>query len=92
MSAPDIEFSDHKDSLNQRDHHVSLDLARKFDFDSAQFYPDDSQDYGEVREIAIGFIAGKLYTLVFTALTESLYRVISLRESSRAEEYVYANY
>jgi uncharacterized DUF497 family protein len=92
MSSPTFEYSIAKDKTNRRLHDISLARTAEFDFASAIFFPDDSQDYGEPREIALGFLAGKLYVLVFTPRGEEHYRVISLREATHTEEILYASH
>ena len=63
-------------------------MPRTFDFDSALFLVDDREDYGEIRIRAIGFLDGRLYSLVFAQDGEDL-RVISLRKAARHEENEY---
>ena len=85
-----VEFDSAKEALNRRKHGVSLKRAARFDFDSCLYIVDDSQDYGEVRLIAIGFLASTLYTLVFSPRGEDAIRAISLRKSSTSERNRYA--
>jgi uncharacterized DUF497 family protein len=87
-----IEFSKSKDRLNVRAHDISLARAVDFDFDTALEAIDDSQDYGEQRWIALGFLAGKLYVLVYVSLSERHLRIISLRKATKAEELLYAEH
>ncbi len=53
-------FDAAKDKANRRKHRISMQRVAEYDFDSAVIFPDDSQDYGEPREVAIGFLAGIL--------------------------------
>lgn len=82
-------YSPAKDAANKAKHRVSLGKASKFDFDSAKFAVDDSQNYGETRWIALGFIASTLYVLVFVE-TEDGIRAISLRKAKKSERNEYA--
>ncbi len=50
---------------------------------------DDSQAYGEVRFIAIGWLNAILYSLTFTE-TQTGIRAISLRKATRQEQEDYA--
>ena len=84
-----VVFDPHKDQSNLRKHGISLQRAEDFDFASAFYDVDDSQDYGEVRYNAIGWIAATLYTLSFTQ-QDSTTRPISLRKATRHERELYA--
>jgi uncharacterized DUF497 family protein len=81
-----------KDRANVLKHGISLGRASDFDFAAARFIPDNSQDYGEPREVAVSFLAGNLYVLVFVQLDDQTVRVISLRRASGPEEKDYAEY
>ena len=85
----DVEFDPAKDRENQRKHGISLERAEDFDERTAMFDLDDSQDYGEIRYSAVGWIGDKLYTLTFTIRGEVL-RAISLRDATREEQRQYA--
>jgi uncharacterized DUF497 family protein len=80
-----------KDVENRRKHGISLQRAEDFDFDSAFFDQDDSQDYGEDRWTAIGWLDAMIYTLILTFQPTSI-RAISLRRSTEAERKLYAEY
>jgi uncharacterized DUF497 family protein len=83
-------FSARKDAINRRKHGISLQRAEDFDLTTALIFPDDSQDYGELRYQAIGFLDAKLYVLLFTEADEGL-RAISLRKAEKSEERIYAD-
>jgi uncharacterized DUF497 family protein len=86
-----VVFDPRKDRKNRRKHGVSLSRAAEMDFDAAYIHIDDSQDYGEVRYIAFGFIAIELFVLVFTDTDiEDTIRVITLRRAEPSEEIDYA--
>ena len=80
----DVVFDPAKDAENIRKHGISLARAADFDFDTAFYFDDDSQDYGEIRVIAISWLDALLYTLVFRdEETPDTVRAISLRNSTR---------
>ena len=78
-------FDRNKDRVNRKKHDISLRRVADFDFDAAMFVLDDSEDYGEERVRATGFLDARLYVLVFTREGENV-RVISLRKATRHEE------
>jgi uncharacterized DUF497 family protein len=45
----EVTFDPAKDAENVRKHGISLARAEDFDFDTAHYDIDDSQDYGEQR-------------------------------------------
>jgi hypothetical protein len=51
---------------------------------------DDSQDYGEVRYNAIGWLDALLHPLTFTQDGEAIH-AISLRKATRQEQKTYDN-
>jgi uncharacterized protein len=61
-----LHFDAAKDKANKKKHGISLGRAEDFDFDAALFVVDDREDYGEIRIRAIGFLDGRLHSLVFT--------------------------
>jgi uncharacterized DUF497 family protein len=80
-----IAFDRAKDAINRKKHGISLARAEDFDFDAAIYEIDGSQDYGEVRYFAIGFIDGRLFSLTFTMNGEEI-RAISLRKATKDDE------
>jgi uncharacterized DUF497 family protein len=58
--------------------------AKAFDFGTAVSAVDDRRDYGEVREVAAGFIGPRLHILVFT-MRGGTCHVISLRKANKRE-------
>lgn len=58
--------------------------AEAFSFETAIAAIDHRKDYGEVRQVAIGFIERRLHVLVFTMRYETCH-VISLRKANRRE-------
>ena len=60
----------------------------EFDVETAVTWSDTRKSYGEMRTIALGFIAHRLHVLVFTLRGRKL-RVISLRKVNRKESAAY---
>jgi len=79
-----IEFDPAKSAENVERRGLPFDMVEAFEWDPALIEPDDRRDDGEALAKAIGFIAGVLYSVVFTLQPEAL-RVISLRRASRKE-------
>jgi len=68
-----------------------LDMARADNvFDGATLtVEDDRQDYGEVRQITIGFLDGRMVVMVWTQRGKAR-RIISLRKANEREQKAYA--
>jgi len=62
----EVTFDAAKNESNIKKHGISLQRAEDFDFESAFYDVDDSQDYGEVRYNAIGWLDALLHTFTFT--------------------------
>jgi uncharacterized DUF497 family protein len=80
-----IEFDPAKDTANIAKHGISLALAEQFDLTTAIARVDNRFDYGEAREIVIGYIAGRLHVMVYT-LRNGIHRAISLRKANEREQ------
>jgi uncharacterized DUF497 family protein len=74
-----VEFERHeaKRRQNLKEHEVDFVSVEQFEFQTALIVPDDTEDYGEDRYQALGFIGMSLHMLAFTWRAEKL-RVISL--------------
>ena len=85
-------WDERKRRSNLTKHAVDLALARDFDWDNAILEEDESDEYGEQREKAIGLIGSILYVYIYTLRDEDD-RAISLRVANKAEKrrYVQAN-
>ena len=88
-----VTFDPAKDSLNRDKHGASLAEAAAFEWNDALVWPDTRRDYGEARQVALGYIGLRLMVLVFVDRppehpTER--RVISLRKANRREIQRYA--
>jgi uncharacterized DUF497 family protein len=78
-----------KRRANLAKHGVDFAAAEAFDFATALVAIDDRFDYGEMREVALGFIGVRLHVLVFTRRGEAIH-VISLRKATPKEGRAYA--
>jgi hypothetical protein len=69
-----------------------LDMARGAEiFDGATLtVVDDRKDYGEIRQITIGFLDGRMVVMVWTQRGETR-RIISLRKANEREQTAYAS-
>ena len=74
---------------NLQKHGVDLAIAERFDFVTAVIQEDDSETYGEQRQIAIGRIDDALYVYVYTLRGEEDH-AISLRKATPRERRRYA--
>lgn len=73
-----------KAAASKQKHGVDFDVAIHFEFASALVVDDDRMDYGEVRQVAIGFVGDRMHVMVFTDRGEER-RVISFRKANRRE-------
>ncbi|EKZ3178507.1 BrnT family toxin [Pseudomonas aeruginosa] len=80
----DLEYDPAKRETNLSKHGVDFESVHDFDFDSALYWVDDRFSYGEVRYVAIGYLAERLHVICFTE-TETGIRVISLRKANKRE-------
>jgi hypothetical protein len=83
-------WDEDKRKINLRDHKIDFVAAYGFDWDTAITVIDDRENYGELREIAIGFIGVTLFSMAFTRRGE-LIRIISLRKAENREKRIYVN-
>ncbi|HTV70415.1 MAG TPA: BrnT family toxin [Rhizobiaceae bacterium] len=85
MKAPrEFSFDPAKDASNIASRGISFTLTREFEFETAIVAIDDRRDYGEIRQIAAGFVGERLHILVFT-LRKQVCHVISLRKANKRE-------
>jgi uncharacterized protein len=77
-------FDPSKGALNRAKHGVSLALAEVLFARPHRVLTDDRFEYGEVRRIAFGHIAERLFVCVY-ADRGAERRVISLRKANRRE-------
>jgi uncharacterized DUF497 family protein len=64
---------------------VDFAIAERFDFDTAVVREDDSEAYGEARDVAVGWIDDTLYVYVYT-LRGNEDHAISLRKATSKEQ------
>jgi len=86
----EITYDPNKDAANQQKHGVSLADAAQIEWDTALERLDDRNDYGEDRYQALGFIANRLYCVVYVEREEGR-RIISLRKANNREYKEYEN-
>lgn len=82
-------WNEQKRRANLAKHGVDLTLAREFDWDDAIIEEDDSEAYGEQREIATSWIGPLLYVYIYTMRGDEDH-AISLRKASAREARRYA--
>jgi uncharacterized DUF497 family protein len=86
----EITFDDTKNKINIEKHKVSFELVAKFDFKTAMVMTDNRKDYGEIRQVAYGFIDTRLFVLCFVVRSNK-FRIISLRKANKREIKNYEN-
>lgn len=79
-----IDFDPDKNAKNILERNLSFERAAEFDFLSATFLIDERQDYGEQRQIAIGYLDGRLHFLCFVQIPDGI-RVVSFRKANSRE-------
>ena len=80
----EIEFDAAKNETNIRNRGLSFELVIDFDFETAVIWIDIRKTYPEVRISALGLLAGRVHSLVFTETSNGI-RVISFRKANRRE-------
>jgi uncharacterized DUF497 family protein len=89
MQSDEFEWDDAKAEANLRKHKLSFRIAsRVFDDPLVLIEQDDSEDYGESRYLAIGFIEGLLVTVAYTERSDRI-RIISARKANGNEQRAY---
>jgi uncharacterized protein len=84
-----ITYDPAKDISNQAKHGLSLTWAAQLEWDSAQVWLDQRQNYGEPRQCALVMQGERLYFVAFVDRAEAR-RVISLRRANVREVKDYA--
>ena len=77
-------FDPAKEALNFLKHGISLVEAARLDWGMARVSLDDRHAYGELRQVALAPMDGRLWVVVFTDRPEGR-RVISLRKANLRE-------
>jgi hypothetical protein len=79
-----IQFDPAKNTKNIQERNLSFARAEAFDFVSAVYLIDDRFDYGECRQIAIGYLDKRLHVLCFVHTPDGI-RVVSFRKANLRE-------
>jgi len=79
-----IEFDQNKSERNVIERGLPFDLVAEFEWEGAVFSADERFEYPEARFLALGFIAGRLYAVIFTGISGGI-RVISFRKANPKE-------
>ena len=85
-----ITWDEAKRASNLIKHGLDFAEVVSFDFGTALLDIDDRENYGELREIAIGWCGLRLCFLVFVRRGEDEIHVISFRKATRQEMKCYA--
>jgi uncharacterized DUF497 family protein len=80
----EITYDPVKNACNIELRGLSFEQVADFDFQTAAFAVDDRYDYGEIRYRGLGFMKGRLYSLVFVETPTGI-RVISFRKANKRE-------
>lgn len=80
----EISFDAAKDERNLAERGLSFAQAADFDFGSALYWLDTRKNYPEQRIAALGWVNGRLHSLVFTE-TDAGIRIISFRKANARE-------
>lgn len=80
----DITYDPYKNIRNIELRNLSFDRVLEFGFVDAIYLIDDRCDYNEVRNVAIGYLDGRLHHLCFVETTTGI-RVISFRKANARE-------
>lgn len=83
-----IEWDERKNAKNREKHGLAFEEADDFDFDSAIIVDRSRHADGEPRFAAIGFLHGKIHTMIYTRRHGRI-RIISLRRANEMEERAY---
>ena len=85
----EYEWDKSKPRINKTKHGVDFSSIADFDWTTAFVMEDQRRDYGEILNIALGFIRSRLHALVFTKRNEKI-RIIGLRKTNETEPNFYA--
>ena len=84
----EITFDPVKNTRNIELRSLSFEEVVNFEFETALFFPDQRQDYGEVRIRALGWLGKRLHALVFVETRQGI-RVVSFRKANKREVNIY---
>lgn len=80
----EISFDPVKNERNVAARGLSFERAVDFEFETAVIWIDARKAYPEVRISALGLLAGRVHSLVFSETPEGI-RVISFRKANKRE-------
>lgn len=87
----EFEWDDDKDDACRRDRGFGFaDILPAFIDPARTVKPDDRYDYGEIRMILYGRVAGRLFVIVYTP-RGAVIRVISARKANERENKRYGD-
>lgn len=91
MKLYSFEWDDKKSDANLKKHNISFaEAATAFYDEHATIIIDNRKDYGEVREILIGFPKNQSFLIsVVNTDREGVFRIISARKSNKSESKIY---
>ena len=84
-------WDERKNEINQKKHHLAFESMEDFDWESAVIIDRSRHEDEEQRYAAIGFLYGRIHTVIYTKRDEGL-RIISLRRANKPEEKIYEEY
>lgn len=87
-----FEWDEEKNCLNIEKHGISFEEAVQVFDDVHLSRVDTREEYGEVREITIGMIAGTVVAVVVHTDREEAIRMISARKANKRERSTYHAY
>ena len=86
------EWDENKNRMNLTDHGIGFEAIERFEWATAVKNIDAREDYGELRDVAIGFIGERLHYLVYVSDDdENCIRLISLRRATQREKRRYVD-
>ena len=85
----EFEWDEAKARINLEKHRVSFLTASAIFLNARLERVDDREEYGELCWIALGWVDGEVYRVVFTWRDENLIRLISAQKASKDEREIY---
>ena len=79
-----ISFDPRKDETTRLTRGFSLALGETVIRQRVIIFSDDRQDYGEERQVCLGYVENRLFVCVFT-MRETTYHIISVRKANDRE-------
>jgi len=84
----ELEWDEEKRQRTLRERGIDFADVARLDWARAVIIPDTRRDYGEVREVAMAPLGGRLMVVAYTLRADRL-RVISFRKANGRERKVY---